>query len=222
MLAEFLHRSRDRRSILRQLFVVLIGSFTITGCGKHPNTSASFKDSTVARATFTHDGSIELPIGYRQWSHVGTSVKLRGINVLDGSPIATPEVLDAYVEPGAMAQFQKTGKWPDGAQIVKEYSAVRVEKRGDDQMGMADTSMGNGISEAHYDGLGMMVKDSKRFADAPGHWAYFSFGHKLPPYDSTARLRPLQQCASCHVRIASDTDYVVSRAHIGLARNIEK
>lgn len=177
------------------------------------------KDSTIARAVFSQDGSIELPVGYRQWFHVGTSVKLRGINVLDGSPITTPEVLDAYVEPSAMASFQKTGKWPDGAQIVKEYCAVKVENQNDDQTGM---SIRNGISEEHYDGLGMMVKDSKRFAGAPGNWGYFSFGHKLPPYDGIARERPLEQCASCHVRLASDTDYVVSRAHIGLAWRIAK
>ena len=82
----------------------------MTGCGKHPNASRSLKNSTVVRATFTQDGSIELPVGYRQWSHVATSVKFKGINVLDGSPIKTPEVLDAYVEPSAMAAFQKTGK----------------------------------------------------------------------------------------------------------------
>ena len=212
----------SREICLGYILSILFGLVALSGCGRHANASISPKDLTVARATFIQDGSIVLPVGYREWSHVGTSVKFKGMNVLDGSPITTPEVLDAYVEPGAMAEFQKTGQWPDGAQIVKEYSAVRVENRGDEQTGMRDMSIGHGISETHYDGLAMMVKDSRRFSDAPGNWAYFSFGHKLPPYDGTARARPLQQCASCHVNLAADTDYVVSRAHIGLAWKLEK
>jgi hypothetical protein len=30
------------------------------------------------------------------------------------------------VEPRAFALFRKTGQWPDGTQIVKEFSAVRI------------------------------------------------------------------------------------------------
>ena len=68
----------------------------------------------------------------------------------------------------------------------------------------------------------MMVKDSRRFAVAPGHWGYFSFGHKPLPYDATAALRPLEACASCHVRLAFDTDYVIARAHLGLSEPIDE
>jgi hypothetical protein len=57
----------------------------------------------------------------------------------------------------------------------------------------SNTALGDGVAP-----------DRVRTLSAPRHWAYFSFGHKLPPYDSTARLLKLQQCASCHVRIAAD------------------
>ena len=120
-----------------------------------------------------------------------------------------------------MAVFDKTGHWPEGAQIVKEFSTVRGGDGCDEKSWICQSPLGSGIFEAQYIGLGMMVKDSSRFADAPGHWGYFSFGHKPLPYDKTASVRPPQACASCHVKLASDTDYVISRAHLGLAQPLD-
>jgi hypothetical protein len=62
----------------------------------------------------------------------------------------------------------------------------------------------------------MMVKDSKRFPAEPGNWAYFAFFHKASGYDRAAKERPREQCASCHVKLASETDYVIVKAHLGL------
>jgi hypothetical protein len=76
--------------------------------------------------------------------------------------------------------------------------------------------IGHGIFETTYMGLGMMVKDEKRFPDASGHWGYFSFGHRPWPYENTSPLRPTTQCQGCHVALASESDYVIIRAHIGL------
>ena len=173
--------------------------------------------TTISRASFEQDGTVKLPVGYRHWSHVGTSIKSSGINVLDLSPVKSPVALDAYVEPSAIASFQKTGKWPDGTQIVKEYSDIRSGNGCDQKTLVCETSFGKSISESGYDGLAMMIKDSKRFRDAPGNWAYLSFGRKPPPYNSTAQALPRERCEFCHQRLASDTDYVVSRAHLGLA-----
>jgi hypothetical protein len=173
---------------------------------------------SIAVASFNADGGLNIPIGYRHWTHIGTRYKPIGVNILDGLPTKTPEILNAYVEPSALTAFDETGTWPDGAQIVKEFSTVRVGEGCDEKTALCSTTLGTGIFEAGYVGLGMMVKDAKRFPDSPGHWGYFSFGHKPPPYDSTAAIRPKQQCESCHIRLASDSDYVISRAHIGLER----
>jgi hypothetical protein len=32
----------------------------------------------------------------------------------------------AYVEPNAMAAFESTRRWPDGTQIVNEFSALKT------------------------------------------------------------------------------------------------
>ncbi|HTV60861.1 MAG TPA: cytochrome P460 family protein [Verrucomicrobiae bacterium] len=184
-----------------------------------PENSALAQSNTVLRAHFNSDGEVLLPQGYRQWVHVGTRINALGkLSILDGKPTTTPEVLDAYVEPHAFAAFQRTGKWPDGSQMVKEFAAVRIGDGCQPQTYLCTTEFGEGIFETGYIGLGMMVKDEKRFPTAPGHWAFFSFGHKPPPYDPVSPVRPASQCQSCHVRLASDTDFVISRAHIGLAR----
>lgn len=173
----------------------------------------------VARAGFTADNEALLPVGYRQWVHVGTRDNAKGkVSILDGKPTQTPEVLNAYVEPRAFAEYEKTGKWPDGSMLVKEFSAVRVGAGCQADTLLCTTEFGEGIFQTGYIGLGMMVKDEKRFPNAPGHWGFFHFGHHPPPYDVVSAVRPPEQCSSCHVRLASDTDFVISRAHIGLSR----
>ena len=173
----------------------------------------------VLRAHFNAKGEVLLPVGYRQWEHVGTRDNAIGkISIVDGKPIKTPEVLEAYVEPGAFAAYQKTGHWPDGSQLVKEFSAVRVGAGCQADTYLCTTEFGEGIFQTGYVGLGMMVKDERRFPDAPGHWGFFEFGHHAPPYDPVSAVRPASQCSDCHVNLASDTDFVISRAHIGLTR----
>ncbi len=52
---------------------------------------------------------------------------------------------------------------------------------------------------AEYSGLEATVKDSRRFADQPGNWAYFSFGH-VPElqYASATKAEPVETCNACH------------------------
>lgn len=170
------------------------------------------------RASFNANGSVNLPVGYRRWIHVGTRLKPIGINILDGLPTKTPEIFNTYIEPSAFAAFQATGQWPDGAQLVKEFSAVEVGAGCDAVTMLCATPLGSGIFETGFVGLGMMVKDATRFPEAKGNWGYFSFGHRPPPYESMAMKRPASTCEACHATLASDSDYVISRAHIGLAR----
>ena len=196
---------------------------TTSGGGTTPGVQSGDAGVSVVRASFTAAGEAQLPVGYRQWVHVGTRDNAKGkVSIIDGKPTETPEVLNAYVEPSAFAAYQKAGEWPDGSQMVKEFSAVRVGPGCRPDTYLCTTEFGEGIFETGYVGLGMMVKDENRFPDAPGHWGYFEFGHHPPPYDSVSAVRPASQCSSCHVRLASDTDYVISRAHIGIPRQNSK
>ncbi|MBB5066236.1 cytochrome P460 family protein [Granulicella mallensis] len=168
--------------------------------------------SPVRSAVFEEDGSLRLPAGYRQWEHVGTRIKPDGRSVLDGSQITTPQVMDTYIAPAAFEFFKKNGIWPDGTQIVKEISLIKTGKDCDKNTFVCSTSFGSGIFQASYIGMGMMVKDSKHFPSAPGNWGYFAFRSNGSMYQTTATVRPQQQCASCHMRLSSNTT-MSFRAH---------
>ena len=171
--------------------------------------------STV-RASFAADGDLHLPGGFRRWEHVGSRVKTSGKSVLDGAVILRPQVMDTYIEPSAFVQYKKTGVWPDGTQIVKEISIIKVGDDCDKVTFACSTPAGAGIFQDSFIGVGMMVKDSKRFPDAPGNWAYFRFLAHGPTYATTSAVLPENQCQSCHVKFASKEDYVFTDAHIGL------
>jgi hypothetical protein len=203
--------------MMKQLRTLVIIGLAVVAATGLVTIARSQNPGSAAVASFNADGSLNLPTGYRHWVHIGTRLKPIGINILDGLLTKTPEIFNAYLEPHALTLFRKTGRWPDGTQIVKEFSAVRVGPDCDPATFLCSSPIGAGIFESGFAGLGMMVKDDKRFSDAPCHWGYFSFGHKPAPYNPTASLRPKNTCEACHVALASRTDYVISQAHIGLA-----
>ena len=156
------------RVLLGSSLLVLVCVVGVSFRAKSDGTDA------ILKAKFNADGSVNLPAGYRNWTHVGTRIKAIGINILDGLPTKGPELLNAYVEPSAMAAFEKTGTWPDGAQIVKEFSALKVDDDCDPTTAYCKGRFGEGVFEAGYVGLGMMVKDASRFPLATGNWGYFT------------------------------------------------
>jgi hypothetical protein len=209
----FLTQKRALRAVMippAVLFLIAVWS------GAVPRNASSNVTAQLARANFAPDGNIGLPRDYRQWVHIGTRIKVGGLNILDGTKLATPQVLNAYVEPSAFASYKKTGKWANGTQIVKEISTIKVGKDCDSATFLCTTPLGTGIFEAKYTGIGMMVKDSKRFPSEPGNWGYFSFFRNGSGYEAVAKQRSQDHCAFCHVKLAAETDYVISDAHLAL------
>lgn len=209
--------SASRWSILpaAALLAAMFILHSCSGVGQSPSVHLT-NNPRVLRASFTPDGSAYLPNGFRRWEHVGTRVKTSGRSILDGSVILRPQVLDTYIEPSAFIEYKKTGTWPDGTQIVKELSIIRLGKNCDKITFACSTSAGPGIFEDSFIGVGMMVKDSRRFPDAAGNWGYFRFLANGPRYAGTSAVVPANQCQSCHVRFASKEDYVFTDTHIGL------
>jgi hypothetical protein len=178
--------------------------------------SSELAQTAAAPAVFNQDGSVQLPTGYRRWQHVGARVKTSGNSVLDGSKIVVPQVMDAYVEPEAFESYRRTGKWPEGTRIVKEFSSIKTGSDCNESSFICSTPYGLGIFETRYIGLGMMVKDSRRFPAETGHWGYFSFLLDGQRYASVSPVRARSQCSGCHEALAAGTDYVFSNTHIGL------
>ncbi len=160
--------------------------------------------------SFNSDGTVNRPLDHRQWVNVGTTLIPRGeINIIDGNAIQTSEYIDTYVEPAAFAIYMATGVWPNGTQIVKEFTAT------------APPEDGEPLVESHYNGLAMLVKDVERYPAETGHLGYFNFGHHPEPYNAKATLMGRDTCSSCHEALASDQQFIFADHHIGLARNEE-
>ena len=68
---------------------------------------------------------------------------------------------------------------------------------------------GKGYFMGEFIGLEVAMKDSKRFKDEPGYWAYFSFGHAYP-LAKTATAFPASSCNACHEAAAAD-DWVFTQ-----------
>ena len=133
---------------------------------------------------FTPDGKLKQPVGYRQWIYVGASVTP---NDLNGGKALFPEFHAIYIDPESFAEYKETGKFRDGTVLVKELSSV----------GSKETTSGKGYFLGDFTGLAVSMKDSKRFKDEPGNWAYFSFGHKYPLKAEVSKS-PTFACNKCH------------------------
>jgi hypothetical protein len=149
-----------------------------------------------APVEFTADGKLKQPENYRQWVYVGTPLTP---NELNGGAAPFPDFHAVYIDPESYAEYQKSGKFRDGTVMVKELVAV----------GAKEASSGKGYFMGDFIGLETAVKDSKRFKDEPGNWAYFTFGHHYP-LKKEAAAQPTAACNSCHEGSAKQ-DYVFTQ-----------
>jgi hypothetical protein len=133
---------------------------------------------------FTADGKLKQPAGYRNWIYVGASVTP---NDLNGGKALFPEFHAIYIDPESFADYKKSGQFRDGTVLVKELSRV----------GSKETTSGKGYFLGDFTGLAVAIKDSKRFKDEPGSWAYFNFGYKYPLKAEVSKS-PSSACNKCH------------------------
>src|SRR5690349_7758390 len=146
--------------------------------------SAAPPRGTTAAVEFTPNGKLKKPEGYRNWVSVGAVVTPNDLN--DGEA-AFPEFHSVYMDPESFAHYEKTGEFRDGTVIIKELIGV----------GAKEASSGKGYFMGDFRGLEASIKDSKRFKDEPGNWAYFSFGHAYPLKATTAK-NAIASCNQCH------------------------
>ncbi len=188
------------------LLSAVLTSAVLSGLAGYSVTRAA--DDAVMAAKFSADGQVSIPQNWRQWVFIGTPLTPNALN--DGKA-PFPEFHNVYIEPTAFAHWQKTGKFANGTQIVKELVLIRQKDK--DEMN-ADGSTGEvsgvGYFQGEFFGLELTVKDTKRYPDEPGGWAYFSFGHNAPPYADTAKAFPTDSCNACHEASAAD-DFVFTQ-----------
>lgn len=162
---------------------------------------------SITAAEFMADGAVKAPQDYRRWVFVGAPLTP---NALNAGEAPFPEFHNVYVEPSAFDHWEATGEWADGSQIAKELVMIRTTDTTDDATGASSEVSGAGYFQGEFVGLELTVKDSSRFADEPGGWAYFSFGHGGEPYAETATAFATESCNSCHEANAAD-DFVFTQ-----------
>jgi hypothetical protein len=170
-------------------------SYVLTGAAVPP--AYAQPKASAALVEFTADGKLKQPPpAYRKWVQIGTPVTP---NDLNGGEAPFPEFHSVYMDPESFAYYEKTGKFRDGTVIVKDLISVGAKK----------ATSGNGYFMGEFIGLEVSMKDSKRFKDQPGNWAYFSFGHKLPLKKEVSK-NAVASCNQCHQDNAK-TDWVFSQ-----------
>jgi len=178
-----------------------ITTVLIAAAGFGVYTSMGTAQVTARRSgpAYTADGQLIQPVGYRNWTFIGSMVTPQGLN---NNKVGFPEFHNVYVEAANLAAYRKTGVFPEGTVLVKELTLVRNPTHPD---GSTDEASGRGFFEGTLNGLDVTVKDSKRFADT-NNWGFFNFGHHALPYEATAKVAPKAECAGCHIAGAAKTD----------------
>ena len=166
----------------------------------------------ITLASFNEDGSLNQPENWREWVYVGTPFTPDELN---NGAANFPEFHNVYIDPASYRHYETTGDFPEGTQIVKELVLVRghegEEGGGQDaDNGSTQEVSGRGYFMGEFAGLEMSIKDSTRFPNEPGNWAYFSWGHQPQPYAATATAFATASCNACHDASAED-DFVFTQ-----------
>ncbi|PBM99984.1 hypothetical protein B8A54_19975 [Pseudomonas aeruginosa] len=169
--------------------------------------------ASAAKLTFNENGEAALPKGYRSWVHAYTAWQSIDVTPLNNTVTKTPEFHSVYVEPNAYRAFMKTGRWPEGSLMVKEFNITSIDPKncGGPPAYVCDVGGSKVIFPHGATGLSLMLKDSKRYPNEPGGWSYFSFGYQAPPYEQFSPAQARAQCAQCHIdNVGPKHDYVWS------------
>lgn len=145
---------------------------TMTGPDSHPKPALD-ADNVMTR-----------PEGYRSWMYVGTPLTP---NELNPPEAPFPEFHNVYIHPDDFAHYERTGEFRDGTVLIKELVSIGSKK----------ATSGVGYFMGEFVGLEATIKDSARFPDEPGNWAYYSFGHSYPLKDAAAP-QDTMFCNACH------------------------
>jgi Cytochrome P460 len=147
---------------------------------------------------YTATGDLILPKNWREWVFVGSPFTP---NALNGGKAGFPEFHNVYIEPGSYEIYKKTNEFPEGTIFFKELQLTLPAQNAD---GSRTEPSGRGYFPGPFNGADVTVKDTKRYADTNG-WGYYNFNHHEPKAP-TAKLRPLEECAFCHIASAKKDD----------------
>ena len=174
-----------------QILSVIVSFLVLASLGMVLTANAE-KDDTFSPYVDS-EGNIERPTDFRDtWTYLGSWVHPTD---------AKSGFHNVYTEPGVAMKYRETGKFPDGAVLVKEVLAE----------GTQDMTTGKGVVHANDSVVlwFVMVKDeTSRFPDNPkwgDGWGWAQFMADDPSKDISTDYK--KDCIGCHVPV-KDTDWV--------------
>ncbi len=160
--------------------------------------SAGMVGSLFAPAAANNeDSTVPYPQGYRQWTFLHATLFGPKTDIFGKEPCEKPctgGIMYFYANDKAMKGL-RTGKFPEGSIIADELLETSENE--------ARSVAGEGARR----GVGVMVKDSQRYASSGG-WGYGSFDRDSRTQKLTRQER--QACFQCHVS-RKDNDYVFTK-----------
>ena len=185
----------------KYMVAIILTAGVIAAAFSQLNMRAVAAQNQKSAAVFDSEGKLKLPNPetFRRWVFVGAPLTPNGLN---NGAAAFPEYHHVFIEAENVDAYLKTGSFPEGTMIVKELTRVLDPEFPD---GSRKEPSGRGFFNGQYNGIDVIVKDSRRFANTNG-WGFFTFGHHPLPYDGWAEESPVKQCAGCHQTYVSSTD----------------
>ena len=172
------------------------------GCMMTAYVATADTDKNPFSSYVDEKGNISFPTGFRT-----SMVHLGSWFVPDGDASGFHDV---YTEKESVEAFRKTGKFPDGATLVKE---LRGSKKGD-----YTTGKGVNYSTEQLKQWFVMIKDeSQQFSENPlwgdgWGWALFKPDDKTNNHASNYKT----DCLGCHVP-AKNKDWIYTEAYLTLS-----
>lgn len=152
-----------------------------------PPVAAPATTAKVAGATFSADGKLQRPKGYRNWRYVTSGLGMSYGPAAQAAALTGDVMFDnVFVQPQAYDSFVRDGVWPEGTMFVLELRGTETQRKPNNR----------GYFQTELHGVEVSVKDSTRFKN---RWAYFEFGGDAAtatPQPEEGLLR-LPQSARC-------------------------
>ena len=157
----------------------------------------------MALPTYTAEGDLIRPEGYRTWVFVGASLGLSYDE--DAAEREGPGAFtNVYIQPQAYRYFMATGEFPEGTMLPMDVF----------RPGSRESINQGGYFEKDFLGMEVAVKDSERY---PEGWAYLSFRDRSGGLRASASAFPKERCYDCHAEHAA-TDNVFTQFYPVLQR----
>lgn len=146
-----------------------------------------------------NEGNISLPENFRSdWTFLGTwSIAVTDVEQSSAaSRHGAAGLHNVYTQPGVADHYRRTGKFPDGAVIVKELLKAVT----------APMTTGTVSRGSEVEGWFVMIKDTQgRFSDNPlwgDGWGWVLFNADKPGKAVTNNYKT--ECIGCHIPAKND------------------